>query len=175
MLLCRALGLPLKGGGFILAYRLYSGSGPGGRERTTPPKSVFVNKSFATRGKAKQDLVGFWPKDTYQKFLVRQVYEVCVVESNQDDWSHQLGPPRVVQWWASSGPCYGGNLSTPWLRAAPACVFLHSIGCWFPSERALDEVYPISGMIWHGTACVFPQAKLLLTSVEVWFQRKVNS
>lgn len=60
-------------------------------------KSVFVDKQFAFRGKVKQ---GSDPKIPIEKFLVRQVCEVCVVESNQDECSHELCPPCIFQWWA---------------------------------------------------------------------------
>lgn len=62
-----------------------------------PLKSVFVNEQFAFRGKVKQ---GSDPKIPMEKFLVRQVCEVCVAESNQDECSHELCALCIFQWWA---------------------------------------------------------------------------
>lgn len=63
------------------------------KTKKTPSLSLWINHLLL---EVRQNKV-FLPTIPIEKFLVRQVCEVCVVESNQDDCSHRLCPPCVVQ------------------------------------------------------------------------------
>lgn len=70
--LLRTFGLLQRTEGYLYSNTVYIVVHGKKTERKTkkPAKSVFVDKPFVFRGKVKQDLAGFWPKDTYQKIFL---------------------------------------------------------------------------------------------------------
>lgn len=82
----------------------------------TPQSQVcLVDKTFALKGKEKQDLTGFWPKDTYWKVSCEAGLQILLSQASEmaaDTISALLMP-------SSDGYSLGcgGNLSTPHLGA----------------------------------------------------------